>query len=108
MVCFFRRAKIGQLNKPVIENTFVYAYLLVNFFVVRKNGTGTGGRSFCTGKENQYSDGVFYQIKIRDYSEFGRSKSVLNNSFRYTNNFLTGLFCFFSVEYHVKTYSNNN
>ena len=36
---------IGQLKlyffKPVIENTFVYAYFPVNFFAVRKNDTGT-------------------------------------------------------------------
>lgn len=38
---FFRRAKTRQLNKPDIENTFVYAYFLVNFFTVRKNETGT-------------------------------------------------------------------
>ena len=38
---FFRRTKIGQLNKPVLENTFIYACFLVNYFAVRKNGTGT-------------------------------------------------------------------
>ena len=46
--CFFLLlwAKIGQLNKPDIENTFVYAYLLVNFFAVRKNDIGTNHSPF--------------------------------------------------------------
>lgn len=41
VVWFFRRAKIGQLNKPVLENAFIYARFLVNYFAVRKNGIGT-------------------------------------------------------------------
>ena len=40
----FRMAKIGQLNKPVLENAFVYTFFLVNFFDVRKNDTGTDGK----------------------------------------------------------------
>lgn len=36
-----------------------------------------GGRSFCIGKDNLYSDGVFYRIKIRDYSHSESGISII-------------------------------